>query len=234
MLRRAAGAGGHEGKSAWHHRGEYVDILAKRVVFSRAHVCLCSSILVASVVEVLWILLPMHSASGQLPDHPLFTLVESYVTLGLVIEITLRALLEKRSFCRRWSNVFDVVVAAVSIASSALFVAGLANGLAEKLLETIVVTARVVFRLLRLLSLSRSFRQQRSSASQKHLEVRMDDLSPRGAGGAAGWGHGEVSGDGGDGLSPRSRSASGAGGGGSTAGREVGALIGGFVEDEFV
>ena len=175
-LRRPAGLTVHADEGHWHSQ-EYLDIVAKRVVFSRAHVCLCTSILMASIVEVLWIVLPMHSASGQLPDHPLFTLVESYVTFGLVVEISLRAVLEKRAFCQKFSNVFDASVALISIASSVLFAAG--QG--EKLVETIVVTARVVFRLLRLLSLSRSFRQQQQALSQKHLEVRLD-LSPRGAG----------------------------------------------------
>ena len=44
---------------------------------------------------------------------------------------------------------------------------------AEMLIGTILVTARVVFRLLRLLSLGRGFRQRQQAADSKHLEVRM-------------------------------------------------------------
>ena len=154
------------------NRSEYADILAKRVVFSRGHTILCTSMLIAGCVEVLWILLPMGSGVGSLPDHPLFLLVESYVTLGLLCEILLRLVLQRGSFCKRWSNVFDVSVAAISVVSSALFAAGLETP-AEMLLGTIIVTARIVFRLLRLVSLSRGFRQQQYAADRK-LDVCMD------------------------------------------------------------
>jgi len=153
---------------------EYVDILAKRVAFSRVHVLLCSSILVAGVIEVLWILLPIRSAAVSVPHHPLFKLVEGYVTVGLVGEIALRVVLEKREFCQKWSNVFDVVIAASSVTSVALFAAGLETE-AEMLVGTIIVTARVVFRLLRLLSLGRGFQRHQHTADCKHLEVRMTD-----------------------------------------------------------
>ena len=153
---------------------EYADILAKRVVFSRAHVACTSSILFAGVVEVLWILLPINSGVAQLPDHPLFTLVEGYVTAGLVSEIVLRAILEgRREFCQKWSNVLDVGVAAVSLFTALLWAAGLESD-GEVLLTEIIVTARVVFRLLRLLSLSRGFRQHQASADSRKLEVRWD------------------------------------------------------------
>ena len=106
---------------------EYADILAKRCVFSQMRRVACtSSILFAGVVEVLWILLPINSGVAQLPDHPLFTLVEGYVTAGLVSEIVLRAILEgRREFCQKWSNVLDVGVAAVSLFTALLWAAGL-------------------------------------------------------------------------------------------------------------
>jgi len=162
---------------------EYVDILAKRVVFSRAFVCLSSSILVAGVIEVLWIVLPIRSGYGRVPNHWLFLVVEGYVTIGLIVEILLRAVLEKREFCSKWSNVFDVAVVAGSVASSVLYAAGLETE-AEMLLGTIIVMVRVMLRLLRLLAGARGFRQQQQAA-EKDLEVRMDidmdDLSPGGA-----------------------------------------------------
>ena len=160
-------------------RSEYADILAKRVVFSRAHTLLCSSMLVAGVVEVSWIVLPISSGSGQLPDHPMFILVEAYVTLGLVLEIALRIILQRREFCQRWSNVFDIVVASVSVVSAALYATGLETP-AEMLLGTIVVVCRIVFRLTRLVALSRGFRAQRAASATK-LDIDLEassDFSP--------------------------------------------------------
>ena len=171
-LHKRAFTSSHEEGAALQTRVEYADILAKRVVFSRAHTVLCTSMLLAGLVEVLWILLPIGSGAGSLPEHPLFVLVEGYVTLGLLVEILLRAVLQRGEFCQKWSNVFDVTVAAISVLSSALFAAGLETP-AEMLLGTVIVTARIVFRLLRLVSLSRGFRQQ-ARAADRQLDVCLD------------------------------------------------------------
>lgn len=152
---------------------EYADILARRVVFSRAHSAVCTSMLAAGVVEVLWIV--AHSfRTSRLPDHPLFVVIESYVTLGLFGEILLRAAMQRREFCRKWANIFDVAVAGVSVVSSALFYAGLETP-AEMLLGTIIVTARILFRLMRLVAVSRSLRENQRSADRK-LDVCMDAI----------------------------------------------------------
>ena len=53
----------------------------------------------ALIPQVIWVLLP-HGGVGQLPDHFLFTVVENYVTLGLFCDISMRAALQGRRFCR--------------------------------------------------------------------------------------------------------------------------------------
>ena len=98
---------------------EYVDILARRVVFSRTHTLLCTSVILAGVVEVLWILLPTPSSSvGRLPDHWLFGAVETYVTIGLLGELLLRLALQRRGFWRNRANLFDASVVGISLLSS--------------------------------------------------------------------------------------------------------------------
>ena len=82
-----------------HHRIDYVDVLAKHLLVSHAHTIACAAMIVASVIEVVWILLP-HGGVGRLPDHPVFVLVESYVTLGLLAETALRVVLQRRDFLR--------------------------------------------------------------------------------------------------------------------------------------
>lgn len=155
-------------------RVAYADILARRLVFSRVHTAVCATMLVAGVVEVLWILLTAISGSGGggLPTHPLFIFIESYVTLGLLGEILLRVAMQRREFCRKSTNVFDVVVATVSVASSALFYAGMETP-AEMLLGTIIIISRIVFRLMRLVSVSRGFRQTQLAADRK-LDIDLD------------------------------------------------------------
>ena len=146
---------------------EYFDILAKRVVYSRAHSCLCGTMILAGVAELSWILLP-NGGIGQLPEHPCFVLLETYVTLGLLVEIALRAVLQRRAFLQRWSNLFDCLVVLVSVLSSALFAAGLETP-AEMAVLGLVVTGRVAFRLLRLLALTKTFQQHQQAAM--HLQA---------------------------------------------------------------
>ena len=155
-------------------RIEYADILAKRVVYSHAHALVCASMLVAGVVEVLWILglLTVSTGASHLPDHPLFALLEIYVTLGLVGDILLRLVLQRRDFCRQCANIVDVGVASVSIVSLVLFEAGLETP-TEMLLGTIIVTGRIVFRLARLIAVSKGWRQHQRAADRK-LDVQLD------------------------------------------------------------
>ena len=171
--KRATGAA-HDEYEEDDRRIEYADILAKRVIFSRAHAVLCASMLVAGVVEVLWIFHELHSSTGErhLPEHVVFTVLETYVTIGLVGEIVLRLILQRQDFCLKWSNIVDVAVAAVSVISSALFAAGLETP-AEMLLGTIIITARIVFRLIRLISVSKGWRQHQIAAD-KSLDISMD------------------------------------------------------------
>ena len=79
-------------------RIDYVDVLAKQLLVSHAHTMACATMIVAGFVEVVWILLP-HGGVGQLPDHPVFVAVETYVTLGLLLDIALRVALKRGAFC---------------------------------------------------------------------------------------------------------------------------------------
>jgi hypothetical protein len=78
-----------------------------------------------------WIVLPSSAAShrpklaGHLPTSSLFSLVESYVTLGLLAELGVRAAMQQRAFCAHRSNWVDMAVAAISLITSLLILAGL-------------------------------------------------------------------------------------------------------------
>jgi hypothetical protein len=109
----------------------------------------------------------------------LFSLVESYVTLGLLAELGVRAAMQQRAFCAHRSNWVDMAVAAVSLLTSLLILAGLETP-AEMLLAEAVIATRVAFRLMRLVSISHAFRQQQQAAGHK-LDLSFDP----GAGGAA-------------------------------------------------
>ena len=125
--------------------------------------------------QVAWIILPGPSSGfGQLPDSVAFTAVETYVTIGLVCELLLRAVHSGvRSFCRVKANMFDSVVAAVSVLSSVLIAAGLETP-AELLVAEFLVIGRILFRLSRLLAISKSFQRQQQAAYRK-LDINLGD-----------------------------------------------------------
>ena len=157
-------------------RNEYIDILAKRVLYSRAYTGFYASLICAGVAEVAWILLPTSGGVGVLPKHGAFTMVECYVTVGLVLEMVLHAALQRHAFWRKPENYFDALVAAVSITSTVSLVSGVETR-GEALFADLIVTSRVVFRLLRLLSITKSFQRQQLTADRK-LDVRRLRLEP--------------------------------------------------------
>ena len=191
---------------------EYVDILARRVVFSRTHTLLCTSVILAGVVEVLWILLPTPSSGvGRLPDHWLFGAVETYVTIGLLGELLLRLALQRRGFWRNRANLFDASVVGISLLSSLLYALGAETPM-EALFAEAVVIARVVFRLLRLFTATKGLRRQQQASDTK-LEINFSDedleqandaedelLMRLESGGGGGGGSGSGDGGGGGGM----------------------------------
>ena len=146
-------------------RNEYLDILAKRVLYSRAYTGFYVSLIVAGLVEVVWILSPTDGGIGHLPHHGAFTLIESYVTVGLILELALRFTLQNRGFWTRLSNIFDMVVVVVSVFSTLMFVAGVETR-SEALFADLLVTGRVFFRLLRLLAITKSFKRQPAGVAE--------------------------------------------------------------------
>ena len=88
-------------------RDEYLAVLARRVLYSRAYTGFYISVICAAVFEVSLILMP-HGGVGQMPQGALFTAVETYVTLGLLSEVAMRLALQRRRFCSKVSNLLDL------------------------------------------------------------------------------------------------------------------------------
>lgn len=163
---------------------EYASILAKRVLFSRAYTFFYTSLIVAGIVEAIFIFIP-HGGVGKLPRHPVFTLLEGYVTIGLVCEITLRALQQRHDFCRHRANILDAVVVVISLLASLLYALDLETR-GEMLLADALVTTRVIFRLLRLISISKNYKSRVTRA--RELEVNLFDGADEGPEGAMEYG----------------------------------------------
>ncbi|EOD20161.1 hypothetical protein EMIHUDRAFT_255537 [Emiliania huxleyi CCMP1516] len=166
----------------------YVQTLAKRISYSRAYTAFYVSVILAALVEarkgarsaaqdaacqqhplprpqVVWILLlglsDSSSTGRRLPVSPLFTVVETYVTVGLLAELVVRGAMQQRAFFAHRSNWADMAVAGISLLTSALLLLGLETP-AEMVLAEALVFGRVAFRLMRL-----AFRQQQAAAGHK-------------------------------------------------------------------
>ena len=168
---------------------EYINILARRLIFSRFYSCFFVSLIVACITEVLWVLLPHGGGVGQIPTDTAFVAIEAYVTVGLALELLLRGILQHKTFwlfCSECANVLDCVVVALSILSNILTFTGHQTETGMVLSE-ILITGRVIFRLMRLGALTKSFRRQQAAATHT-LEVDMRGIeSPSTQGLNASW-----------------------------------------------
>jgi hypothetical protein len=105
---------------------EYAQTVATRVVYSRGYGAFYVSLLVASITELLWVLHPWASGGCcrlAYPTSPVFFVVESYLTIGLVGDTVLRMVWQREAFWTQCGNVFDVSVSALSIVCFAVYMA---------------------------------------------------------------------------------------------------------------
>ena len=103
----------------------------------------------------------------------MFVLLDGAVTLCILIEVVLTALVQRRTFLRLWSNRFDLFVLALCFAAIGMHALGTVNTEELELeeLDVFVVVVRYVAQFARLALLLKKLRRQRS---RKQLDVRMD------------------------------------------------------------
>jgi len=172
---RLLGHGGMAESASFVDNSEYIHAIASRVLYSRTCGAFYVSLLVASITEVVWILHPWlwSKPAGQYPRirYPrsrLFFAVETYLTVGLAGETTLRMLWQRARFWGQCGNVFDAVVSALSVLSFVLYVDRVAQSL--EVVVLLVMVSWIGLRLARLLAVARSLHARQRSASQ-NLDV---------------------------------------------------------------
>uniref|UniRef100_A0A7S4C244 Ion transport domain-containing protein n=1 Tax=Chrysotila carterae TaxID=13221 RepID=A0A7S4C244_CHRCT len=147
---------------------EYIQTIASRVLYSRSCGAFYISLLIASLTEIIWILHPWMSAANccQLayPRSRVFFLVETYLTVGLAGETTLRILWLRGRFWQQCGNVFDAAVSALSLLSFILYVDDLSQDLEIVVLG--LMGCWIALRLLRLLTVAKNLHSQRRQAAQ--------------------------------------------------------------------
>jgi len=156
---------------------EYLQTIASRLLFSRSCGLFYSSLLAASVVEVVWILhpwVPWVESDGLIhyPTSRVFFAVELYLTAGLIGETALRAVLQRAAFWAEWVNVFDTAVCVLSVLA---FILGLTpqTQIAHNLEVVILVllASWVALRLARLLTVARKLHRQRAHSSSLDVNI---------------------------------------------------------------
>jgi len=151
--------------------GEYVQTVATRVVYSRGYGAFYVSLLAASITEIVWIFHPWtdHCCRLAYPTSPVFFVVESYLTLGLVGDTALRMVWQRGAFWGQCGNVFDVSVSALSIVCFGVYMADI-----DQELEVVFLTLMVVWvalRLARLATVAKNLHSQRRFSAMQTLDV---------------------------------------------------------------
>lgn len=149
-------------------------IYANRVQFSRAYAYSYSVVLALSIFLLVWVIIENDYPLGHVVKFWVFVILDSIVTLFVVLEIAVSLLAQGRqNFCMQWSNHADMAVALLCVVALLLHVLGPAAELDLDIeeLESVVLVVRYVAMLARLVLIVRKFRRQ---ARKKTLEVHLD------------------------------------------------------------
>tara|TARA_B110001452_G_C15120960_1_gene390669 strand:+ start:175 stop:936 length:762 start_codon:yes stop_codon:yes gene_type:complete len=149
-------------------------IYANRLQFSRAYAYSYSVVLVLSIFLLVWVVIENDYPLGHAVKFWVFVILDSIVTLFVVLEIAASLLAQGRqNFCMQWSNRADMAVALLCVVALLLHVLGPVEELDLDVeeLESVVLVVRYVAMLARLVLIVRKFRRQ---ARKKTLEVHLD------------------------------------------------------------
>lgn len=133
-------------------RGSRVVALANRVLFSRIYAVLYFFLIAANLALIVWIISDL-AVNGELRpvSNPGFAVLEVFVNVFLVAEVTLRYVAMRERFFASWANRIDVAVVFVSVTALVFYFAS--SSLVEEAVTTVVVIFRYVIQLARLVVL---------------------------------------------------------------------------------
>ena len=155
---------------------EYAQIAAGRLIYSRSCGAFYISLLAASLTEIVWILHPwadpMHCCRMAYPTSPLFFVVESYLTLGLIAETGLRFLWQRDAFWLQPANIFDTAVCGMSILSFLLYWRQTSEDL--EIVVLLIMLSWLVLRIARLAAILQKIRERRRSTAH-HIDIAFPD-----------------------------------------------------------
>ena len=152
---------------------ERAHIMANRVQYSRGYFYFYGLLIALNVFLLAWVFVEADYPLSHEVKFWVFVLLDGAVTLCILIEVVLTALVQRRTFLRLWSNRFDLFVLALCFAAIGMHALGTVNTEELELeeLDVFVVVVRYVAQFARLALLLKKLRRQRS---RKQLDVRMD------------------------------------------------------------
>ena len=147
--------------------------MANRVQYSRGYFYFYGLLIALNVFLLAWVFVEADYPLSHAVKFWVFVLLDGAVTLCILIEVVLTALVQRRTFLRLWSNRFDLFVLALCFAAIGMHALGTVNTEELELeeLDVFVVVVRYVAQFARLALLLKKLRRQRS---RKQLDVRMD------------------------------------------------------------
>jgi len=146
-------------------RSEYFSIISTRILFSRSYATFMALLITLSMIELIWLLHLWKAPFYKIyyPDGAGFLVLETLITLCVVVEVTLRCFWQQRVFFKRRDNLIDLAIAFLSIADFIFFLSGWHTTLGLVFTTTILI--RVGFRLLRLMMIARNWQTLRDTSS---------------------------------------------------------------------
>jgi len=151
---------------------EYLQTIASRVLYSRSCTAFYLSLLLASLTEIVWILHPWvntrHCCRLSFPRSRVFFAVETYLTVGLFGETTLRILWQRSRFWLQCGNIFDASVCVLSVLSFVVYVENLSQDL--EMVVLVLMGVWVALRLARLLTVAKNLHLRRRTI-QPSLDI---------------------------------------------------------------
>ena len=106
---------------------ERAHIMANRVQYSRGYFYFYGLLIALNVFLLAWVFVEADYPLSHAVKFWVFVLLDGAVTLCILIEVVLTALVQRRTFLRLWSNRFDLFVLALCFAAIGMHALGTVN-----------------------------------------------------------------------------------------------------------
>eukprot|EP01125_Pyxidicula_operculata_P006288 TRINITY_DN2181_c0_g1_i1.p1 TRINITY_DN2181_c0_g1~~TRINITY_DN2181_c0_g1_i1.p1 ORF type:complete len:213 (+),score=36.44 TRINITY_DN2181_c0_g1_i1:7-645(+) len=103
-------------------RSKKISVFASRLLYSTPYTVFCVILIILNIALLIWEVVEI--TKKEMPDSPIFLVLEITVNLALLGEVLLRVASQQKAYCKYWGNIFDCVVLVASFVAIILFLKG--------------------------------------------------------------------------------------------------------------